>query len=223
MTQIPHAEQLGRAPTAAHFAAVIALLDTDLNEAIARKQELQQAEDRAIFGEGDLAAARAALDDCNAAIALVEKAIEDAEKRRVDAPLDEPPAEPRADTPAPGDEVRTKAEALGERWRMVHWLIEQLRQELFAADALNRAITTANGLFDTDGGADFKVNLTTIRRAAMAGARAAAPSRLSRPAIQADRLLLSFLSPGGVLDRRPAIGAPVEGIKSKFIPAGERG
>ncbi|ESW89026.1 hypothetical protein [Mesorhizobium sp. LSJC280B00] len=57
----------------------------------------------------------------------------------------------------------------------------------------------------------------------MAGPRAVAPSRLSRPAIQADRLLLSFLSPGGVLDRRPAIGAPVDGIKSKFIPAGERG
>ncbi|TIN64039.1 MAG: hypothetical protein E5Y26_12205, partial [Mesorhizobium sp.] len=61
----PHAEALGRARTAADFAAVIALLDTDLSEAVASRQGLKQAEDRAIFGDGDLAAARAALDDCN--------------------------------------------------------------------------------------------------------------------------------------------------------------
>ncbi|MER8524012.1 hypothetical protein NKI48_09005 [Mesorhizobium sp. M0644] len=216
-----HAEDLGKARTAADFAAIRALLDTDLNNAIARKGELETEKFHAIFGAGNLTAARAALDDCNAEIALIEKTIEDADERRVDAPLDDPPAEAVAATPAPGDEVRTKAEALGERWRTVHWLIEQLRQELFAADALSRAVTAANGL--SDGAAGVRVNLTTIRRIAMAGPRAVAPSRLSRPAIQADRLLLSFLSPGGVLDRRPAIGAPVDGIKSKFIPAGERG
>ncbi|MER8713518.1 hypothetical protein [Mesorhizobium sp. M1295] len=221
MTQLPHAEDLGRARTAADFAAVIALLDTDLNNAIARKGELETEKFHAIFGAGNLTAARAALDDCTAEIALIEKTIEDADERRVGAPLDEPPAEPCADTPPPGDEVRTNAEALGERWRTVHWLIEQLRQELFAADALSRAVTAANGV--SDGAAGVKVNLTTIRRTAMAGPRATAPTRLSRPAIQADRLLLSFLSPGGVLDRRPSIGAPVNGIKSKFIPAGERG
>lgn len=214
-----HAEDLGRARTAADFAAIRALLDTDLNNAIARKQELQQAEDRAIFGEGDLAAARAALDDCNDAIALIEQTIEAADKRRIAAAR----SEARVDIEALGAEIRTKAASLGERWRSVHELIEQLRQELFAADALSRAVTAANGLFDADGAVDLKVNLTTIRRTAMAGPRAAPPSRLSRPAIQADRLLLSFLCPGGVLDRRPAIGAPVDGINSKFIPAGERG
>ncbi|MER9891690.1 hypothetical protein NKJ40_06235 [Mesorhizobium sp. M0119] len=219
MTQIPHAEQLGKARTAADFVAVIALLDTALNDAIARKQELQQAEDRAIFGDGDLAAARAALDDCNDAIALVERTIETADKRRIASAR----SEARIDIEALGAEIRTKAASLGERWKSVHELIEQLRQELFAADALSRAVIAANGLFDADGAVGLKVNLTTIRRTAMAGLRAAAPSRLSRPAIQADRLLLSFLSPGGVLDRRPAIGAPVDGIKSKFIPAGERG
>ncbi|MER8503197.1 hypothetical protein [Mesorhizobium sp. M0204] len=219
MTQIPHAEQLGKARTAADFAAIRALLDTDLNNAIARKQELQQAEDRAIFGEGDLAAARAALDDCNDAIALVERTIAAADKRRIAAAR----SEARVDIEALGAEIRTKAASLGERWKSVHELIEQLRQELFAADALSRAIIAANGLFDADGAVGLKVNLTTIRRIAMAGPRAAPPSRLSRPAIQADRLLLSFLSPGGVLDRRPSIGAPVDGIKSKFIPAGERG
>ncbi|MER8956438.1 hypothetical protein NKH98_27745 [Mesorhizobium sp. M0833] len=214
-----HAEDLGRARTAADFAAIRALLDTDLNNAIARKQELQQAEDRAIFGEGDLAAARAALDDCNDAIALIEQTIEAADKRRIAAAR----SEARVDIEALGAEIRTKAASLGERWRSVHELIEQLRQELFAADALSRAVATANGILDADGAVDLKVNLTTIRRTAMAGPRATAPTRLSRPAIQADRLLLSFLSPGGVLDRRSAIGAPVDGIKSKFIPAGERG
>ncbi|PTE07682.1 hypothetical protein [Mesorhizobium helmanticense] len=215
----PHAEDLGRARTAADFAAVIALLDTDLNNAIARRHELQQAEDRAIFGDGDLAAVRATLDDCNDAIALIEKTVDGADKRRAEAGR----SEARADVAALGGDIKAKAITLGDRWKSVHRLIEQLRQELFEADALSRAITTANGLFDAAGVADLKVNLTTIRRTAMAGARAAAPARLSRPAIQADRLLLSFLSPGGALDPRPALGAPVDGVKSKFIPAGERG
>ncbi|OBQ66960.1 hypothetical protein [Mesorhizobium loti] len=211
----PHAEQLGRARTAAEFAAVIALLDTDLNDAITRKSELAEAEDRAVFGDGDLAAARAALDDCNDQVALLEKAIDAAGKRRAEAAL----CEARADIAALGEEIKARATLLGERWRGVHRLVEQLRQELFEADALARAITTANSLFDAAGVRDLKVNLTTTRRAAMAGARAAAPARLSRPALQADRLLLSFLSPGGALDPRPPLGAPVDGVKSKFIPA----
>ncbi|CCV07986.1 hypothetical protein MESS2_670004 [Mesorhizobium metallidurans STM 2683] len=214
-----HAEDLGKARTAADFAAVIALLDTDLNDAIARRHELQQAEDRAIFGDGDLAAARAALDDCNEAIALIEKTIDAVDKCRAAAAE----SEARADVAALGEETAAKAATLGQRWRTVHRLVEQLRQELFEADALSRAISTANGLFDAAGVADLKVNLTTIRRAAMAGARAAAPARLSRSAIQSDRLLLSFLSPGGALDPRPALGAAVEGVRSKFIPASERG
>ncbi|WP_292509316.1 hypothetical protein [Mesorhizobium sp.] len=219
MTTILHAEDLGRARTAADFAAVIALLDTDLNNAAARKQELEQAEDSAIFGDGDVGAVRTALTDCNVAIALLEKTIEAADKRRAAAAQ----SEARADIAALGDEIKSKAASLGERWRTVHRLIEQLRQELFEADALNRAITTANGLFDAAGVADLKINLTTTRRAAMAGPRATLPARLSRPAMQADRLLLSFLSPGGALDPRPALGAPVESVKSKFIPASERG
>ncbi|MER8439602.1 hypothetical protein NKH36_16335 [Mesorhizobium sp. M1312] len=84
---------------------------------------------------------------------------------------------------------------------------------------MSRAIATANGLFDAAGVADLKINLTITRRAAMTKPRAAVPARLSRPAIQADRLLLSFLSPGGALEARPALGAPVKGVKSKFIPA----
>ena len=216
-----HAEQLGRARTAAEFAAVIALLDTELNDAIARKSELAQAEDRAVFGDGDLAAARAALDDCNDQIALLEKTIDAAGKRRAEAAQ----SEARADIAALGDEIKARAAVLGERWRSVHRLVEQLRQELFEADALARTIATANGLFDAAGVTELKVNLTTTRRAAMAGVRAAPPARLSRPALQADRLLLSFLSPGGALDPRPALGAPVDGVKSKFIPASfsERG
>ncbi|MER8466493.1 hypothetical protein [Mesorhizobium sp. M1396] len=223
----PHAEQLGRARTAAEFAAVIALLDTDLNDAAARGAELAQAEDRAVFGDGDLAAARAALDDCNDQIALLEKTIDAAGKRRAEAAQ----GEARADIAALGDEIKAKAANLGERWRGVHRLVEQLRQELFEADALARTIATANGLFDAAGVTELKINLTTARRAAMAGRRAAPPASLSRPALQADRLLLSFLSPGGALDPRPPLGAPVASVKSKFIPAstpaskplGERG
>ncbi|BCG79526.1 hypothetical protein [Mesorhizobium sp. 113-3-3] len=211
----PHAETLGRARTAAEFAAVIALLDTDLNDAITRKSELAEAEDRAVFGDGDLAAARAALDDCNDQIALLEKTIDGAGKRRAEAAL----GEARADIATLGEEIKARAALLGERWRGVHRLVEQLRQELFEADALARGIATANGLFDAAGVSELKVNLTTIRRTAMSGPRAAAPARLSRPALQADRLLLSFLTPGGALDPRPPLGAPVDGVKSKFIPA----
>ena len=231
-----HAEQLGRARTAAEFAAVIALLDTDLNDARRRRAELAQAEDRAVFGDGDLAAARAAIDGCNAAIALLEKTIDAAGKRRAEVAQ----SEARADIAALGDEIKARAALLGERWRCVHRLVEELRQQLFEADALARAIATANGLFDAAGVADLKVNLTTTRRTAMAGPRAAVPARLSRPALQADRLLLTFLSPGGALDPRPGLGAPVkrvevrrpevrrpEGVKSQFLPAtkplGERG
>ncbi|RNJ47364.1 hypothetical protein B5V01_24845 [Mesorhizobium erdmanii] len=211
----PHAETLGRARTAAEFAAVIALLDTDLNDALARKRALAEAEDRAVFGDGDLAAARAALDDCNDAIALLEKTIDAAGKRRAQAAR----GEARADIAALGEEIKARAARLAERWRGVHRLVEQLRQELFEADALARGITTANGLFDAAGVSELKVNLTTIRRTAMSGPRAAAPARLSRPALQADRLLLSFLTPGGALDPRPPLGPPVDGVKSKFIPA----
>ncbi|ESY97605.1 MULTISPECIES: hypothetical protein [unclassified Mesorhizobium] len=228
-----HAEQLGRARTAAEYAVVIALLDTDLNNAFTRKAELAGAEDRAVFGDGDLAVARAALDDCNDRIALLEKAIDAAGKRRAEAAR----SEARADITALGDETKARAAVLGERWRGVRLLVERLRQELFEADALARAIATANGLFDAAGVTEMKVNLTTTRRAAMAGSRAAAPSRLSRPALQADRLLISFLSPGGTLDPRPTLGAPVErsegnrlGVrrpKGKFTPGskplGERG
>ncbi|CAN7453489.1 hypothetical protein [Mesorhizobium sp. LjRoot246] len=218
-----HAEILGMARTAADFAAVIALLDTDLNDTITRRTELAQAEDRAVFGDGDLAAARAALDDCNDQIALLEKIIVAAGKCRAEAAR----SEARADIAALGDEIKAKAAVLGERWRSARRLVELLRQELFEADTLARAIATANGLFDAAGVTELKVNLTTTRRTAMAGPRAAPPARLSRPARQADRLLLSFLTPGGALDPRPALGAPVDGVKSKFIPAstplGERG
>ncbi|CAH2404787.1 hypothetical protein [Mesorhizobium ventifaucium] len=114
------------------------------------------------------------------------------------------------------DEIRANAAALDERWCMAHWLIEQLRQQLFDADALRRAVATANSQFDAAGVANLKINLAAIRRAAMTGRRAAAPARLSAAAIQADRLLLSLLSPGGALDPRPALGAPVGGIAGRY-------
>ncbi|MDX8468919.1 hypothetical protein RFM26_24730 [Mesorhizobium sp. VK23B] len=207
----PHAEALGRARTAADFAAVIALLDTDLSKAVASRQGLKQAEDRAIFGEGDLAAARAALDDCNDTIAVLEKAIAAASGRRVAASE----SEARADIEALADEIEGKAALLGARWRAARRLAEELREELFEADALSRAIATANGLFDAAGLPRLKVSLAATRCAAMAGPRAAAPARLSRAGLAADRLLLSLISTGGALDRRPALRAPVAGAVKK--------
>ncbi|TPI40957.1 hypothetical protein FJW07_06735 [Mesorhizobium sp. B3-1-9] len=206
----PHAEALGRARTAADFAAVIALLDTDLSQAIASRQGLMQAEDRAIFG-GDLAAARAALDGCNETIATLERAIAVAGSRRATAAE----AEARADIEALSEEIEGKAALLGTRWRAVRRLVEELREELFEADALSRAIATANGLFDAAGLPRLKVSLAATRRAAMAGPRAPAPARLSRAGLAADRLLLSIVSSGGALDPRPALRAPVVGATRK--------
>ncbi|PAP92653.1 hypothetical protein [Mesorhizobium wenxiniae] len=120
------------------------------------------------------------------------------------------------DIAAFADEISANAASLDERWRMAQWLIEQLRQQLFDADALRRAVATANSQFDAAGVANLKINLTAIRRAAIAGRRAAAPARLSAAAIQADKMLLSLLSPGGALDPRPALGAPVGGITGRF-------
>lgn len=207
----PHAEALGRARTAADFAAVIALLDTDLSQAVAGRNGLMQAEDRAIFGDGDLAAARAALDACNDTIAVLEKAIAAAGGRRAAAAE----AEARADIEALSREIEGKAALLGARWRAARRLVEQLREELFQADALSRTIATANGLFDAAGLPDRKVGLAATRRAAMAGPRAAAPARLSRPGLAADRKLLSLIGAGGALDPRPSLHAPVAGAVKK--------
>lgn len=207
----PHAEALGRARTAADFAAVIALLDTDLSQAIASRQGLKQAEDRAIFGDGDLAAARAALDDCNDTIAVLEKTIAAAGGRRALAAQ----TEARADIEALAEEIEGKAALLGARWLAARRLVEDLREELFEADALSRAIATANGLFDAAGLPRLKVSLAATRRAAMAGPRAAAPARLSRAGLAADRQLLSLIATGGALDPRPALRAPVAGAVKK--------
>lgn len=208
---IPQAEALGRARTAADLAAVIALLDADLSEAVASRQGLKQAEDRAILGDGDLAAARAALDDCNDRIAMLERTIAAAGTRR--AAVAE--SEARADIEALAEEIEGKAALLGSRWCAVRRLVEELREELFEADALSRAIATANGLFDAAGLPRLKVSLAATRRAAMAGPRAAAPARLSRAGLAADRQLLSLIGTGGALDPRPALRAPVAGSTRK--------
>ncbi|RVD58579.1 hypothetical protein EN828_20495 [Mesorhizobium sp. M2D.F.Ca.ET.185.01.1.1] len=207
----PHAEALGRARTAADLAAVIALLDTDLSEAVASRQGLKQAEDRAILGDGDLAAARAALDDCNDRVAVLERTIAAVGDRR--AAVAE--SEARADIEALSTEIEGKAALLGSRWRAAYRLIEELREELFEADALSRAIAAANGLFDAAGLPRLKVSLAATRRAAMAGPRAAAPARLSRAGLAADRQLLSLIGTGGALDPRPALRAPVAGATKK--------
>ncbi|TIX83521.1 MAG: hypothetical protein E5V27_09615, partial [Mesorhizobium sp.] len=76
------------------------------------------------------------------------------------------------DIAALADEISANAASLDERWRMAQWLIEQLRQQLFDADVLRRAVATANSQFDAAGVANLKINLTAIRRAANRESRA---------------------------------------------------
>ncbi|TIL70291.1 MAG: hypothetical protein E5Y65_25930 [Mesorhizobium sp.] len=205
-----HSVALHAARTSAEFAAVISALDTDLNAAIVRKAELVKAEDKAIFGDGDLADVRALIADCNAQIELIEKAIEGADARRAKAAQDEA----AIDIEALGKDAKAKAADLSKRWRKVYGLIEQARAELFECDALRRSLLATDGEFEKARRPDLRINLTTVRREAMAGPRASVPARLSRPAIQADTMRLSFLSLGGPLDNRSGIRAQTNGVTS---------
>ncbi|MER9484721.1 hypothetical protein NKI50_01825 [Mesorhizobium sp. M0563] len=206
-----HSAVLHGARTSAEFAAVISALDTDLNAAIARKAELEKAEDKAIFGDGDLAEVRAAIADCNSAIGLLEKAIEGADVRRAKAAKDEA----EIDIEALGKDAKAKAAELSKRWRKVYVHIEALRAELFECDALKRSLVATDGEFEKARRPDLRINLTAVRREAMAGPRASIPARLSRPAVQVDKLLTSFLCLGGVLDGRAAARNKVDGVSSK--------
>ncbi|TIN20830.1 MAG: hypothetical protein E5Y59_02990, partial [Mesorhizobium sp.] len=123
---------------------MISALDTDLNAAITRKAELEKAEDKAIFGDGDLAEVRASIADCNAQIELIEKAIEGAEARRAKAAQDEA----AIDIEALGKDAKAKAADLSKRWEKVYSLIEQARAELFACDALRRSLIATDGEFE---------------------------------------------------------------------------
>ncbi|WP_254025456.1 hypothetical protein [Mesorhizobium ventifaucium] len=200
-----HSVALHAARTSAQFAAVISALDTDLNSAIARKAELEKAEDKAIFGDGDLAEVRAALAECNSEIGLYEKAIGLADERRIEAARNEA----AVDVVALGKDAKAKANALGGHLHRVYELIEEMRGELFKVDALSISLGAANGSLEAAGRRDLMVNVTSVRRQAMSGPRAAVPNRASRKALQADKMLLSFLTLGGVLDRRAAVGNPV--------------
>lgn len=206
-----HSEALHAARTSAEFAAVTSALDNDLNAAIVRKADLVKAEDKAIFGDGDLAEVRASIADCNSEIELIEKAIEGAEARRAKAAQDEA----AIDIEALGKDAKAKAADLSKHWKKVYALIEQARAELFECDALRRSLLGTDGEFEKAWRPDLRVNLTTLRREAMEGPRASIPARLSRPAVQADKLLLSFLSLGGPLDNRAGVRAQTNGVPSK--------
>lgn len=200
-----HAEALHSARTSADFAAAISALDTDLNAAMARKAELAKAEDKAIFGDGDLAEVRASIADCNSEIELIEKAIEGADLRRIEAARNEA----AVDIEALGKNAKAKADALGGHLHRVYELVEEMRGELFEVDALSISIGAANGSLEAARRRDLMISLSAVRQKAMAGPRAEVPNRLSRSALAADKLLQSFLTLGGALDRRPR--PPMEG------------
>ncbi|ESX95999.1 hypothetical protein [Mesorhizobium sp. LNJC405B00] len=198
-----HTEALHAARTSGEFAAVISALDTDMNSAIGRKAELEKAEDKAIFGDGDLAEVRADLAACISEIALYEKAIEGADIRRIEAAKNEA----AIDIEALGKDAKAKAADLSKRWRRVAGLIEEVRGELFECDALKRSLMATDGDFERARRPDLRINLNSVRREAMAGKRAASPERLSRSAVLVDKTLLSFLSLGGPLDGRATVRA----------------
>ncbi|WP_095517906.1 hypothetical protein [Mesorhizobium wenxiniae] len=149
-----HTEALHAARTSGEFAAVISALDTDLNAAIVRKADLVKAEDRAIFGDGNLAEVRASIADCNAEIELIEKAIEGAAERRAKAAQDEA----AIDIEALGKDAKAKAADLSTRWKNVRGHIEAIRAELFECDALRRSLIATDGEFEKAKRPDLRIN-----------------------------------------------------------------
>jgi hypothetical protein len=114
-----------------------------------------------------------------------------------------------------GKDAKAKATVLSTRLHEVYELIEKMRANLFEVDGLSISIGAANNTLEAAGRQDLMVNLVTVRRNAMAGPRATVPNRLSRKALQADKMLQSFLSLGGVLDRRTAGAMPGEPAEIK--------
>lgn len=210
----PHLKQLAAARTTAEFDAAISALDSDLNEQAGQKTALLRAEDLAIFGHGDLATVRAAMADADANIALLEKAIEGAEKRRAEAAV----AEHLADIEEIGADVKVKSDELAKHYRRIFKLVEELRPTLFAVDKLAKSVNQSNLTLEAAGRRDLMVNVTSIRRQAMSGPRAPVPDGISKKGLLADKVLQSFLSLGGVLDRRTAVqGASGEAAEVKGI------
>ncbi|RWO08007.1 MAG: hypothetical protein EOS07_16610 [Mesorhizobium sp.] len=108
---------------------------------MARKSELAKAEDKAIFGDGDLAEIRASINDCDSEIELIEKAIDGAESRRSKAAQDEA----AIDIEVLEKDAKAKAADLSKRWRKVYGLIEQARAELFGAMRLGDPLSRPMG------------------------------------------------------------------------------
>ncbi|WP_454574246.1 hypothetical protein [Mesorhizobium sp. PL10] len=179
-----------------------------MNDVMARKADLAKAEDKAIFGDGDLAAVRASIAECDSNIALIEKAIEGAEKRRIAAAK----AEALTELEAVAADAKAKGEALGKHYRRVYELVEELRGELFRVDALANSINGANATLEANG--RQTINLSAVRRLSMAGPRASMPARLSPWGVKADKALLQFLSSGGIIDRRATAAPPVDAVES---------
>lgn len=193
-----HLQQLAAARTTADFDAVISTLDTELNELSGKRAALLRAEDRAIFGNGDLRTVKAALADCDASIALIEKAITGAEQRRAEASV----AERKADIEQIGKDAQAKGKALAAKYLEAYEHIEGLRGTLFDVDDLVRALSSINGVLNAAGRSDLTINVTSVRKEAMGGPRAPQPAKMSVAAKRADKDLQQFLTLGGILDRR---------------------
>ncbi|MBZ9683121.1 hypothetical protein LB531_20905 [Mesorhizobium sp. CO1-1-2] len=191
-----------RLRTSAEFATAIDELTGKMLEAQKRKADLVIAEDAAFFGQGDLETVQTDLRACNTEIETLERQIDGAQRRRQEAAA----TERLSEIDQVGKDAQAKAKVLADHLHRAYERIEALRSDLFEADALTVSLTAANNTLDAAGRHDLKINVTTVRREAMSGPRAPVPARLSRKGLVADKMLQSFLSLGGVLDRRATTG-----------------
>lgn len=203
-----------RLRTSTEFAAAIDELTGKLIEEQKRRADLVIAEDAAFFGEGDIETVQTDLRACNNEIEALERQINVAQDRRQQAAK----SERLTEIEQIGADTNAKSKALSERLRRAYELVEELRGELFAADAIVVSLTSANLTLEAAGRRDLMINLTTVRREAMSGPRAPVPARLSRKGLQADKVLQSFLSLGGILDRRAQRAMEGEVMETNFRP-----
>lgn len=207
---------------AAEFAVLIDDCTTKLIAAQKKRADLLVAEDAALFGQGDLAKVQADLKQCDEEIATLQKTIDGASTRRTEAAK----VEATTEMEEMAKDARAKGNLLRENWRKVYGHIEEIRGLLFECDQLKRSVQSANDTFGSAKRQDLTVNLTTIRREAMTGPRKVIPDRLTRPAVQVDKVLTSFLTLGGILDSGRATMRGVLGAvssKADYHHPAERG
>lgn len=205
--------------TSAEFASAIDDLTDKSISARKRRADLLIAEENALVGQGDLAAIRAELAQCEEDIATFEKQINGAQRRRDDVAKQER----LADLEEAKADAKAKADALSALYGRAFSLIEDLRGVLFEVDTAVARVHGANSTLGHLEREDLQVNLIALLSRVASQPKQAQPNRLTLKGVKADRILCDLLSAGGPLDHRAGY-APLEGaITSNFRPAASRG